>query len=309
MTYGEQMKYCRIDPNLTLIDLDQDMTGFRKFISAWLYTDAEIAFVVDPGPSHSIETLIITLKELKVEKIDYILLTHIHIDHAGGTGRLIESFPMAQVICHEKGISHMVSPEKLWQGSLKVLGKIAEGYGKIIPVPREKISFLKEIETASGEIRVLKTPGHAIHHLSYLFKDYLFAGEVAGVIHKTETNLYARPATPPVFKQDISISSLDRVSALSFKGLCCGHYGYHENPKPVLRAAREQLQLWVEVVKAELGKAEDGAIQRIIDSLLEKDNLFRGIKNLEADIKEREDYFVKNSIKGMIQYVKDQTDL
>ncbi|MBU2512331.1 MBL fold metallo-hydrolase [bacterium] len=301
------MTCCSIDPNLNLIDLDQDMTGFRKFISAWLYADGELTFVVDPGPSHSIEFLIKTLKDLNIKKIDYILLTHIHIDHAGGAGRLLEAFPMAEVICHEKGIPHMVSPQKLWQGSLKVLGKIAEGYGEIIPVPQEKIRFADKIDTPSGIIQVVETPGHAIHHFSYLFKDYLFAGEVAGVIHKTENNLYARPATPPVFKQDISLSSLETVATLDFEGLCCGHYGYHENPKSILLSACEQLRLWVDVVKDELKQGEDGSIQRIIDSLLKKDELFRGVINLDDDIRQREDYFIKNSIKGMIQFVKEQT--
>ena len=294
----------KITPSLSLIDLDQTMTGFRKFIASWLYHDKNVTFLVDPGPVNSIGTLFQALKAEGITHLDYILLTHIHIDHAGGTGRLLEVFPMAKVICHEKGIQHMISPEKLWQGSLKVLGKIAEGYGEIVPVPSDKISYSDEIDLGSDRIIVLKTPGHAVHHLCYCFKGLLFAGEVSGVIHKAGDRLYARPATPPVFKLDVSLASLDLVLRSPFDKICFGHYGYYENPRPILEKAREQLVNWVQTVETELGKGEEDLIERIIRSLESSDELLNSYSLLEEDIKEREHYFIRNSIKGMVQYVQ-----
>ena len=191
------MTYSKVDSNLYLIPLDQKMIGFRNFIAAWLYKSDELTFLVDPGPKYSINQLMNILKEINVHQIDYILLTHIHIDHAGGAGVILEHFPQAKVVCHSKAVEHMTSPEKLWQGSLKVLGDIAEAYGEIMPVPANRIGYLNRIETNAGNINAIETPGHAVHHLSFQFRQYLFAGEVIGVVHCMEEGIYTRPATPP----------------------------------------------------------------------------------------------------------------
>src|SRR5690242_9017571 len=128
--------------NLFCIDLDQPaLEGFRKFISSWLYLGQGFTLLVDPGPLSTIPRLSAELRRLGVERLDYALLTHIHIDHAGGTGALLREFPGATVICHPEGIRHLVAPEKLWQGSRKVLGPLADAYGEIVPVPAERIRF------------------------------------------------------------------------------------------------------------------------------------------------------------------------
>ncbi|HXE95003.1 MAG TPA: MBL fold metallo-hydrolase, partial [Dongiaceae bacterium] len=104
--------------NLTCIDLDQpSLEGFRNFISSWLYRGEGFNLLVDPGPLSTIPRLIATLRSHGVERLDYVLLTHIHIDHAGGAGALLKEFPEAHVICHPDGIRHITAPEKLWEGS------------------------------------------------------------------------------------------------------------------------------------------------------------------------------------------------
>ena len=118
---------------LVCIDLDQpQLEGFRQFISSWLCVTDRCTVVVDPGPLSTIPHLAAELRRHGVDHIDYILLTHIHIDHAGGTGALLREFPGALVICHPEGIRHMIAPEKLWEGSQKVLGQLAEVYGEIV---------------------------------------------------------------------------------------------------------------------------------------------------------------------------------
>ena len=300
------MVYKTISNNLFLIDLDQNITGFRKFISSWLYKGISTTFLVDPGPSSSVNYLLETLETLDVKNLDYILLTHIHIDHAGGTGAVLGKYPDAMVICHPKGIDHMIDPQKLWEGSLKVLGDIARAYGEVIPVPAEKIVAKDLLETDEGQVAVIPTPGHAIHHQCFQFKDWLFAGEVAGVRHFSEHGVYARPATPPVFKLEISLASLDRVIELKPKTLCLGHYGFVDQPDPYLRQAREQLLYWVETAREESAQGTDELTSRIVQKLILTDRLTAEFNHLEQDIQQREEYFISNSIKGMLHYLQKQ---
>ena len=300
------MTYSKVDSNLYLIPLDQKMIGFRNFIAAWLYKSDELTFLVDPGPKYSINQLMNILKEINVHQIDYILLTHIHIDHAGGAGVILEHFPQAKVVCHSKAVEHMTSPEKLWQGSLKVLGDIAEAYGEIMPVPANRIGYLNRIETNAGNINAIETPGHAVHHLSFQFKHYLFAGEVVGVAHCMEEGIYTRPATPPRFKLKTSLASIDKVIPLDISMICFGHHGFRTDTKAALKEARGQLLIWIEIIKKQLKNGKQNLTARTITALKNEDSAFANIKYLPEDIQQRELYFVGNSINGMSEYLQKE---
>lgn len=297
-----------MDPTkLTCIDLDQPgLEGFRKFISCWLYRDDSISYVVDPGPLSTISRLIDQLEELGVTHLDYILLTHIHIDHAGGAGALLERFPAAQVICHPDGIRHMAEPEQLWQGSLRILGRLAETFGEIIPVPADRLGG-PDLLAGTG-IEGFLTPGHAPHHVCYRFDDLLFGGEVAGVHGAVAEGIYMRPATPPRFLLDIALDSLDRMIALAPRRLVIAHYGLVEPALDYLLIGRGQLVLWVRgVARMAAGNTLDSK-QAIFDWLLEHDVHFRNIDQLDADIRAREHYFLENTLRGMQQYVAELSD-
>ena len=282
------------------IDLDlPSQPGFRKFISSWLYRDNGLTFVVDPGPLSTIPHLLAELRRLGVEQLDYILLTHIHIDHAGGCGALLAAFPQAQVICHPEGIRHLVAPEKLWQGTLKVLGPLAAAYGEIVAVPAERIAFCEEL----SKCRVWMTPGHAQHHLSFQFGDLLFAGEVAGVHYPLESGIFMRPATPPRFILAVAQESLAKMIAREPQRLVFAHYGLVEDAGKYLRIARAQLDLWVRGVATTATVTPEEREAAIIAWLLAHDEYYRNVKLLPEDIRARERYFLGNSLRGMIEYV------
>lgn len=293
--------------NLTCIDLDQpSMEGFRRFISSWLYRGDDFTLVVDPGPLSTIPRLVGALHSHGVEQLDYVVLTHIHIDHAGGTGALLKEFPEAVVICHPDGIRHMTAPEKLWEGSRKVLGALAEIYGEIVPVPAERIRF-EECVGSTG-IRTFLTPGHAQHHCSYLLDDLLFGGEVAGVRCDVPDGIFMRPATPPRFILEVALDSIDRMIALAPQRLVFAHYGLVDNALDHLRIARTQLLLWVRgvaaVAEAEGSRREDA----LIAWLMEHDPQYRNITQLPPDIRARERYFFGNTLRGMSEYVTELTE-
>lgn len=294
--------------NLTCIDLDQpSMVGFRHFISSWLYRGDGFTLLVDPGPLSTIPRLIGTLRDKGVQHIDYVLLTHIHIDHAGGTGALLKEFPDATVICHPDGIRHIVAPEKLWEGSRKVLGILAETYGEIVPVPAERIRF-EEIIGSTG-VRTFLTPGHAQHHCCYLVGDLLFGGEVAGVRSAVPEGIFMRPATPPRFILEVALDSIDRMIALAPQRMVFAHHGLVDDALGHLRIARSQLLLWVRGV-AELATVEEPQREAaLIEWLMEHDAQYRNVTQLPPDIRAREGYFFGNTLRGMSEYVKGLDDI
>lgn len=288
---------------LLCIDLDQPrLEGFRKFISSWLVMGDGFNFLVDPGPLSTITHLVRELRRHGVERLDYILLTHIHIDHAGGTGALLAEYPEARVVCHPEGIRHLVAPEKLWQGSQKVLGNLAEIYGEIVPVPEGSIGFDEKLVTAG--VRAFLTPGHAQHHVSYLVGDLLFAGEVAGVRSDVPAGIFMRPATPPRFNLPVALASLDKVTDLAPRAMIFAHYGLVENALEHLQIARRQLLLWVRgaavTAEAEVSRQEEA----LVSWLLEHDSIYRNVALLPPDIRSRERYFLGNSLRGMMEYVE-----
>ena len=303
---SDNWNYSQINSNLFLITLDQKIEGFREFISSWLYHHESITFLVDPGPKYSIERLKKVLEIIGVNKLDYILLTHVHIDHAGGTGKLLKYFPEAKVSCHPKGVKHLINPAELWKSSLKVLGKIAEAYEEFTPVPEHNILFQEVIKKEEHVIEAIETPGHAPHHISYLFNQYLFAGEVAGVQQTLPNRIYLRPATPPKFKLETSLSSLEKVIAKNPKVICYGHYGINKEASKFLLLSQKQLTLWTEVIKEALAKGEENLEKIVFERLLKEDRLFSNFHYLKEDIKKRERYFINNSIKGIKEYLKEK---
>ena len=294
------MKIYELEDNLYLVDLPQKLTGFRNFISSWIYK-GEFNIVVDPGPKSTINMLVEAIKKLEIKKVDFVLLTHIHIDHAGGLGEFLKYFD-AKVLVNEKGKKHLINPQKLWQGSLKVLGEIAEAYGEITPVPRS--AFVDKIEG----VEKIDTPGHAPHHSSYVIDEYLFAGEAFGVFHSIRNEIYQRPATPPKFILEVAENSIEALESLGKKKVCFGHFGIYEDSLDVARYSKKQIGDWVQQIFDEVSEGNerfDEIAENVKNKLLEKDARFSNYKLLDDDIKEREDYFIKNSIRGMFEYVKE----
>ncbi len=287
-------------PSLSLIDLDIPELGYTQFISTWLYSGPEGAFLMDPGPACTIPVLIAALRARNIKKLDYILLTHVHMDHAGGTAHLLREFPDAMVICHEKGIRHMIDPKRLWEGSRAVIGHVADVYGEILPVDENKIIAAGSLPFGTG-INVIPTPGHASHHQCFTFDDCLFVGELLGTYIHMEDELYLRPATPHRFVLEDYLTSMDLLKNHLRPTVCFAHHGSRADPELIIEKARAQLQLWVRIIDEH--RADRGP-EEIVKVLLEEDELIKGLVKLSPVLKKRELHFAENSVCGIIKYLE-----
>jgi glyoxylase-like metal-dependent hydrolase (beta-lactamase superfamily II) len=301
------MNIIEVSDELYLVDLPQKIEGFRKFISSWIFQDGARGLIVDVGPASTIDKLLEALKYLGIEKVEYILLTHIHIDHAGGVGKLLDNFPEAKIVVSEKGVKHIVNPKRLWEASKQTLGKVAEEYGEPLPVKESCISD-KNVNFAGIDVEILDTPGHAPHHQSYLIDEFLFIGEAAGVHIPLKNDYYLRPATPPKFMYEIADSSLEKLHSLGSKRVCFGHFGFKRDSLEIVEKARKQLKLWLDTVYDIACKRDFEDEREIIShakqELLERDSRFSRYLLLDDDIKQREDFFIQNTLRGILDYVK-----
>lgn len=295
----------QLEKNLYLVDLDQTLQGFRQFISSWIYISYNKTIVIDPGPASTIAVLKQALKKLNISEIEYILLTHIHIDHAGGTGLLLDDFPKAKVVCHPIGIPHMIDPERLWQGSLQVLGEVAKAYGPIAAIPREKLIFPEKIVEEDLTVEIYETPGHASHHVNYLIDEFLFAGEVGGVHLKWNNDFYLRIATPPKFIYEVYKNSLYKMADVPCKKICFGHYGQMDSPQTFFLRSKQQLDTWMDICKTLLQENPECDVQQGFKQLIQGDPSLKYFNEFDQDIRKREEYFSLNSIKGMLDYLRN----
>jgi len=296
----------RVDHNLSFVDIAPPIPGFEEFISTYVLTAGKIA-LTDVGPATSVDNLLSGLAELSVNPKDvrYILATHVHIDHTGGVGQIIKQMPDASVIVHERGARHLVDPTRLWEDSQRALGQRALEYGPIESVPEDRIVIGQDgmrLNLGETEIEVLETPGHSPHHLSFLDRKErrLFVGDIAGV-YAGDVGLI-RPATPVPFSLEKMIASLDRLISLNPASLCYIHYGPATEALDKLHRFRGQLLLWGSVIANCL---ENGASQQeMYDEIHQKDDLLGGIDKLPPDQRDRELYFINNSIIGFVSYLE-----
>jgi len=294
------MEIYGITQNHKLFNLQPPIPGYEKFIGAHLLYGERMA-LIDVGPRASVPNLLLALDTLSIspKRIEYIVLTHIHIDHAGGAGTTARDMSNAKVLAHSRARTHLIDPTALWKASLETLGDLAVQYGSIEPVPEDRIVTASDgmkLDLGKGLVlEIYLTPGHAPHHLSIYDRKngMLIAGEAAGVCINGKT----RPATPPPFKLEETLFSIDRLIALEPQKLCYGHFGCYDDAVERLKSIRQQILTWYQIVNEAVVSGKNP--ERILELLKGKDESLSYLKTLNKDEYKREHVLLLNSIKGM----------
>jgi glyoxylase-like metal-dependent hydrolase (beta-lactamase superfamily II) len=214
--------------------------------------------VVDPGPATCVETLLNALDPVEPRGL---LLTHIHLDHAGGSGVLAERFPDMVVYVHENGAPHLADPTNLLKSAARLYGGEMERlWGDVLPIPEERLRPLTGGETVEG-FRVAATPGHASHHVCYLHEDTgdAYVGDVAGVRIPLSEHTLA-PTPPPDIDLEAWLDSLHKVAAWNPRSLCLTHFGPVTDVEDQLHRLRASLLGNADAVRNE---SEEEFVRRI----------------------------------------------
>ncbi|MBI2870025.1 MAG: MBL fold metallo-hydrolase [Chloroflexi bacterium] len=295
------MEIVTITPKLRLLNLAPPIPGYERFIGAYLL-HGEKSAIVDVGPRSAIPSLVGLLPSAGVSpgQVGYIILTHIHIDHAGGAGTALKALSRARVIAHPRARPHLVEPSSLWRASLQTLGELAARYGEIEPVPAERLidaSDGMKIDLGGGLVlEVYLTPGHAPHHLSVFDRaeSVLLAGETAGVCLDGKA---IRLATPPPFYLEEALASIDKLIALEPARLCYGHFGCYPDGAGRLGLMRRKIVQWYEIVGT--AARDNAGPERIFDLLREHDRGLDYLKELSPEEYARERQLILNCIRGL----------
>jgi glyoxylase-like metal-dependent hydrolase (beta-lactamase superfamily II) len=247
-----------------VLELDTKLGGWSRVTAGYLL-EGPRPVLVETGSQSSVPTLLAALEGIGVGADDLagVVVTHIHLDHAGGVGDVAAAFPNATVYVHEKGARHLADPSRLVASAALVYGDLLDSlYGRLSPTPADRLHVLEDLEVielgGGRTLTAIDSPGHAKHHLGLhdSASGILFAGDAVGV--RLPDIGVLRPATPPPdFDLHLARESLRRFAERRPSGVALAHYGLLDDPPALLAEADEVLVHWAEVAEAAWRGGED----------------------------------------------------
>lgn len=253
----------RLTEHITCIDTQ--FQGRPEVIASYLFYDGDTAALVETGPASTVDNLLegVQAAGVPLEALRQLIVTHIHLDHAGGAGVIARQLTWVKVYVHPIGAPHLVDPAKLLASAARLYGDKMEAlWGTTVPVPPEKIVIVNdsdEIKIPASTLRAFDTPGHARHHHAYLdtSSGLLFTGDVGGV--RMPGVRYVRPPTPPPeLDLEAWVASIAKLRATQATGLCLTHFGlFRGNLDWHWDDLEKRLVDWGQVVRSELERGAD----------------------------------------------------
>ncbi len=257
-------------------DAESYLTDVRMFqqdgFGAIYLIDDERKALVETGTSLEVDRILEAVRSfgLKPADIDALLVSHIHLDHAGGAGFLLESMPRAQVYVHERGYKHLVDPTRLVASAQAALGPEASYFGTMRPIPADRLVSVHDgltLDLGRHELEFLDSPGHAPHELTILDRRNrcVYTGDAAGLYFPGDEILM--PVAPaPGFDLEKNLATFERLLALEPRALLFSHYGPHARPREAIARMMSLYPAWSQLVKDKLATAgEDGVLKDMYD--------------------------------------------
>lgn len=227
------------------------------------------AAVVDTGTYHSVPYLFRVLAERGIDQrdVEMVFITHVHLDHAGGAGRLLEELPNARAVCHPRAVPHLVDPARLVEASRDVYGsaRFDELYGAVLPIEASRITATRDLEQlrlGQSQFQVLHTPGHALHHhvLHDIDAAAVFTGDTFGLSYRlldSELGPFVFPTTTPTqFDPEQLLASVDRILALGPRALYLTHFGGVTDVARLGNSLKAQIGQCVDIARRHAGGPE-----------------------------------------------------
>ena len=223
---------------------------------ACYYIDSKEPVLIEVGPSNSFPYLIAGLDSIGISSVKKTVITHLHIDHVGGIGHVVDKYKDSYVYIHELGLKHLPNPEKLWKAVSTIYGEewLKKFWGEMLPVPERNIVSLHDGDyinlDANRKLNSIYSPGHAKHH--YTFYDYesgtIFMGDTLGLIYPHGD--FVQPNLPPPdFNKDTLFKTLDNIYSLDLKQLAIAHFGLHTNPYELIENAYQSINDWIKFIE------------------------------------------------------------
>jgi glyoxylase-like metal-dependent hydrolase (beta-lactamase superfamily II) len=225
--------------------------GYQAF-----FIDSERSIIIDPGPTPFASKILKGLSKLgyDIASLSYIVPTHIHADHCGGAGTIIQSAPKASILAHYEGARHLVDPTRMLKANSANWGRYQKSeIGTILPVPENQIEVVKGGETIDLGDRMLfiiHTPGHSKHHICLHDPDSgeLFSGEALGILLPGEKIRIIPAISPPIFDFASALDSIYQLRMLNTSKILFGHIGMSDNTKACMDNAEKSIKLWGDIV-------------------------------------------------------------
>lgn len=250
--------------------IDLNYLGIPRAIAAYLVMGPRGPVLIESGPASTLDQLAAGLAKhgLKFSDIHHVLVTHIHLDHAGAAGHLARHG--AHIYVQEFGIKHLLDPSKLIDSATRIYGdQMDRLWGKIIPIPANQLTAVHDgdvIEVAGLQFEAIETPGHARHHHSFALggDDICFTGDIAGitvpgVAEPPKGKFVALPTPPPEFDREAWLASLARLQTRNFKLIYPTHFGERHNPAAHLHRVGELVNEHAEFVQRQLDSGKSRA--------------------------------------------------
>ncbi len=252
--------------------VDLNFQGCQGVIGCFLFDEGEDIGLIETGPSTTLPALLEALGESGLARLRTVIVTHVHLDHAGAVGTLLRRARQAKVYVHEIGAPHLIDPSRLLRSASRIYGNQMDLlWGEVIGVEESRVVAVRdgdEVDVGGVRLRVIHTPGHASHHIALLdpSASAIYTGDVAGV--RLQDSGYVRPPTPP---PDIDLDrwqrSIERILELEVERLYLTHFGTVEHGRlgEHLSQLRKRLLAWTELVR--LAREQGQSPATTVDSL------------------------------------------